>query len=288
VGGAMKRNPIAVILVVYVVGVCQTASANVAVTNAINNFMITLYSNDKAGYEKTILPHTDSHILVGKQKLTEDQLGQVREDVSAMRLMQTDPYRLHGKDVKPDDKGEYPVGTKATFMTQFRGVNLAIPVVRTSDGWKVDVRYWLVMQKEYKETDPEVVTRKFLYCLISRKKKELKEVSIKGCDLAEILKGKAPLEDQYYCLAMEMPVVEAQPGEGMLLPGNEILQAQVSAKDHKWFVGMYGMYQLVFELKKEKKSWRIVPRDYLSVIGIGVHPPTTITELQEGEQRMGL
>ena len=283
----MNRHHLNLVIAAALAVACEAAGADMAVGKAVSSFMIALYSNDAAGYEKTILPHPDSQVLVGKEKLTVEQLEQVRKDVAVMRLFQTDLFRLQGKDVKPDAKGEYPVGTKATFMTQFRGVNLVIPVARTTDGWKVDVRYWLAMRKEYKETDPEIVAKKFLWFLVAQKEKELKEVSTTGSDLTELLKGKSPFEDQYYCLVQEMAVVEAQPGEGMLLPKGEILQAKTSTADHKWFLGMYGPFQLLFELRKEKTGWRTVPRDYLSVVGIGIHPPTTNMTLPEGERRLG-
>jgi len=239
--------------------------------NAIHRFMIALYSNDNSEYTKMTLPCPDGDTLLGADKLTEEEINKAKSDVASMRLSQSDPYRLLGKEVKPDKNGRYPIGTKATFMTQSRGVQLVVPVSNTDDGWKVDVRYWIAMQKEYKETDPEIVAKKFLFFLIGHKKKELAKVSSAKSNFSNLLKGEPAFEDQYYALAMEMSVVQALKDEAMLLPDGKILKAKESTEDHKWFVGMYGPYPLLFELVKEKGAWKTVPKDYLSIIGIREH-----------------
>jgi len=265
----------------------RTGRANTEATDSIRECMTAMYSGDIAGYNKVILPCAASDLLVAVVTLTPAELTALSEDVSVMDLMQTDPYRFQGRKVKPGRRGVCPVGTKATFMTQFRGVNLVVPVVYASDAWKVDVRYWIAMFQECKESDPEVAVRKFLYFLIGRKVSELVDVTPSGSDLTEFLKGDSPFEDQYYALAIEMPVVEAIEGESMALPRGKILKAHGSSPKHKWFVGMYGPHQLVFELRKEGGSWKTIPQDYLSVIGIGMHPSTTFVERPD-RRRMGL
>jgi len=86
--------------------------ANSDATKAVREFMISLYSNDKTGYEKAILPCFGSEELLGKKSLNPDQLAQVRKDVASMELALTDPFQLYGQDVKPDKMADYPVGTR--------------------------------------------------------------------------------------------------------------------------------------------------------------------------------
>ena len=269
-------------------GCVAPGPASTSATTVIRGFMVALYSNDHAGYDAHILPCNGSELLLGESTLTEVDVAKVRHDVAAMRLLQTDPYRYLGADVAADRKGRHPTGTKATFMTQFRGVNLVIPVVNTVDGWKVDVRYWLAMRKEYEESDPEVVAKKFLYFLIQLQEKEIRGVTTSGADLKTLLKGQAPIEDQYYALALEMQIVQATEGEAMRLPGGRVLKAGNSTESRKWVIGMYGPYQLLFELAREGDVWKTVPRDYLSIIGIGAQPSARITEQPKNQKRLGM
>lgn len=234
--------------------------------NTAGEYLLTLYSNDRLGNEKVRFPGPEGATLVGRAVLSDEKLALVREEVSGLKLGLVESFRLQGRAIKPDSKGEYPVGTSVSFTTQARGVILLIPVVKLASGWKVDVRFWLAVRKKCKENDPEVVTRKFLYGLISRKENELKEFVVPGSDLRSIIKGKAPVEDQYYALALEMPVVDSMEGEGMLLADGTAVTVQQSTPQSKWLTGLYGYYKLVFELRLEKDKWRVVPRDYLSVI----------------------
>jgi hypothetical protein len=66
-----------------------------------------------------------------------------------------------------------------------------------------------------------------------------------------------------------------------------VLHAGASTRAHRWVIGMYGPHELLFELRKEKSGWKVVPHDYLSVIGIGSRPSPTYTERRD-EPRMGL
>jgi len=71
-----------------------------------------------------------------------------------------------------------------------------------------------------------------------------------------------------------MPVVPAHEGEGMDFSDGETLVSGKNTGNHKWFVGMYGPLEMIFEVKKEgawlfgTKKWKVVPRDYLTVIGL--------------------
>ncbi|MEI7880590.1 MAG: hypothetical protein WCI95_06915 [bacterium] len=249
--------------------------------NVVGEYLLTLYSNDRPGNEKTRIPGPEGALLVGRAVVSDDKLALVRQEVSGLKLGQVEPFQHQGRNVKPDAKGEYPVGTSVSFTTQSRGVILVIPVVKITSGWKVDVRFWVAMRKQCKENDPEDVTRKFLYKLICRQEDELKELVVQGSNLRSILSGNAPSEDQYYALAMEMPVVEAMEGEGMLLADGTAVVARQSAPQYKWLTGLYGPLKLVFELRRAQDKWRVVPRDYLAAIATGETRPATQGQLTD-------
>ena len=239
----------------------------------VGQYLFTLYSNDRIENEKTTVPHPASAAAEGRAKLTGEDLLLVHKEISGLRLSFEEPFLYHGKKVTPDKTGAYPVGTSVCFKTQSRGTVLVIPVAKLATGWKVDVRFWLAMSKEYQENDPESVIRKFLYCLVARNENELKKLVVAGSDLRPLLAGKAPFEDVYFALVAEMPIVEALAGDGMLLADGKAVVAQTATGQAKWFSGLYAHKKLVFELRQEEQQWRAVPKDYLSVIGIGQKAP---------------
>ena len=254
-------------------------SMNKDVEDIIRRFMEALYYNDQAEYEKTVVPHPESRALIRKNKLTAEEMARRKADVSDMEFTQSDPFSYQGEDIQPDEKGGYPVGTKATFMVQYHGAHFAVPVTMTTDGWKVDdIRYSIAAGKKYRENDPESVVKTFLFYLLSHNEEELKKVVPAGSNPAKFFKGEPPFAEAYYYLAVNMSVVQANTGEGMKLPENQLLVAQESTSNHKWYVGLYGTQQIVFEIIKEKTGWKVIPQDYLSVIGIGQDESATMTE----------
>ena len=44
-----------------------------------------------------------------------------------------------------DSSGNYPVGTTALYSVAHGSNSMVAPLVRQTDGWKVDVRWWLAM-----------------------------------------------------------------------------------------------------------------------------------------------
>lgn len=262
-------------------GVGQSQEELQRAANVVGEYLLTLYSNDQAGNEKTRIPGPEGALLVGRGVVPDEKLILVRQEVSGLKLGQVEPFQHQGRVVRPDAGGVYPVGSSVSFTTQLRGVILVIPVVKAASGWKVDVRFWLAMRKNSKEQDPEVVARKFLYGLMGRNERELKDLVVDGSDLRAIITGKAPPEDQYYALALEMPVVDAMEGEGMLLADGTAAVVQQNTALSKWFTGLYGFQKLVFELRLEQGKWRVVPRDYLAVIAMGEMRPASQAQLTD-------
>ena len=90
-----------------------------------------------------------------------------------------------------------------------------------------------------------------------------------GGDLDPLLNGGRPLAERYVAFAIEMPIVPAHEGESLRFPSGELLKADTSSRSHKWYAGLFGPSELLFELKKDKDDWKVVPRDYLTVLGLG-------------------
>src|SRR5687767_3241 len=107
---------------------------------AARDFLYALYANDAAAVQRRILPGDDATPLIGRQNFTQAQLERLREEISRL------PLHV-GAQPSPD-------GAKMVYRTQYRGVGMVVPLQRTSDGWKVDVRFWLAMLKQ-RDVRPE-------------------------------------------------------------------------------------------------------------------------------------
>src|SRR5215467_4932704 len=97
----------------------------------IKSLMYAMYSNDVATYQKCIVPEPHSNDLLNADKrLDAGELKKLRAEVDEMQMRQVSPFTIDGQEVKP----KYPIGTKTTYMAQFRGYLMAIPVVNTESG----------------------------------------------------------------------------------------------------------------------------------------------------------
>src|SRR5262249_5931602 len=59
-----------------------------------------------------------------------------------VRIMR--PYQFNGRAVRPDPSGDYPVGTTVRFEASYRNP-MVVSLVRTPEGWRVAVGWWLAM-----------------------------------------------------------------------------------------------------------------------------------------------
>ena len=88
---------------------------------SIKGFLYALYSGDSSDYQKWILPEPGSNDLIGAQHLTAQQLEDLRREVNAIQLRQASQFTADGKEVGAVSGSNYPVGTKTSYMTEFRG-----------------------------------------------------------------------------------------------------------------------------------------------------------------------
>ncbi len=250
----------------------QAGSSSKAPANdpevALRAFMYALYANDSADYQTRIIPVAESAVLIGPQKFTEEQLSKLRKDIDGLRLRQTSGPSFEGKPAAPP----YTVGTKAIYFTQFRGVNLAIPMEVAPDGWKADVRYWLAMRKQNErrpqKTDPEMVAKAFLFYVLAKKPQALDEVVATPVKSEEYTAANdlPPGDlDQVLSLCAEMPIVRARPKERFLLPSGELVGGS-EEQDTLVLVGLMGPIEVPFLMKKTGNAWKIVAQRYFEML----------------------
>ena len=66
-------------------------------------------------------------------------------------------------------------------------------------------------------------------------------------------------------LAIEMPLVEAEPEEVYPLLSGKLVKKNASG-DETVMVGLFGPFEIVFLLRRVKGEWRIVPEPYYRII----------------------
>jgi hypothetical protein len=238
----------------------------------VRAFMFALYANDSVAFEKRIVPEPGSGVLIGRQKFTGAQLKALQEEVDAVPLDRVSPFTREGRPVVRQGQGSYPDGSKTMYATEFRGVNLAIPVVRLGGEWKVDVRFWLQMRRQAEstseESDPDVRAKEFLYYILSKDPDKLNEISARVIDGKQYTKANdlRPGDlDQILSLCVEMPVVRARTGEGFLMPSGEIVRAGTQS-DTLVLVGLMATVEVPFVVTRVGTQWKVVPQKYFEML----------------------
>jgi hypothetical protein len=242
------------------------------IERSIKAFLYAVYSGDSAEYQKLILPEPGSNELIATEHLTAQQLEDLRREVNAIQLRQVSPFTAAGKEVGAASGSLYPVATKTSYMTEFRGSLIVIPVVNTESGWKSDVRFWLAMKKQseggLKQSDPEVVAKAFLYYLLAKQPDKLERLSASKINAEEYTAANnlpGGDLDQILSLCIEMPVVPARVGESFRMPSGEIVRAG-NQTDTLVLVGLLGTTEVAFEVRQVGGEWKVVPRKYFEML----------------------
>lgn len=242
------------------------------IERSIKAFLYALYSGDSAEYQKWILPEPGSNELVGAQRLTALQFEDLRREVDAIQLSQVSGFVVDGKELSATPASGYPVGTKSTFMTGFRGAAIAIPVVYAESGWRMDVRFWLAMKKQaeggLKQTDPEAAAKAFLYYILAKQPSKIERLSASKINAQEYTAANdlpGGDLDQVLSLCMEMPIVRARAGESFRMPSGEIVRAG-NQTDTLVLVGLLGTVEVAFQVKQVGGEWKVVPQKYFEML----------------------
>jgi hypothetical protein len=239
---------------------------------AIRGFIYALYSNNAADFRKWTVDDPGREELLGKQHSTAEQIAGLRREVDRMDLTQVAPFTTGGKQVKVEGTAKFQTGTKTIYSTGFRGNLLAIPMVYTESGWKADVRFWLAAIKEAREPQrragPEAVAKAFLYYILAKQPQKLAPLSaapIRGEDYTEANHLPGGDLDQILSLCIEMALVRARAGESFRMPSGEIIRSDPKGET-MILVGMLGVSEVAFQLKRIGAEWKIVPQKYFEML----------------------
>ena len=238
---------------------------------AARDFLYHLYANDAAAVERSILPGDDSAALIGPQTFTQAELDKLKTYISRLPLHVGAPPSLDGKAL-PSSGAPFPIGTKIVYLTQFRGVAFAVPLQRTENGWKVDLRFWLAMRKQRdvrpQKTDPEIAAKSFLCNLLAKEPDALNQFTsqrINGEEYTAANNLRPGDLDQILSLCVEMPIVRARAGERVALPSGEVIAADVES-DSLVLIGLMGPVEVPFLLRRVDDVWKVVPQKYFEML----------------------
>lgn len=234
-------------------------------------FLYALYANDSAAFRRAIVPEPGSEVMLGADRISPAGLTRLRAEVAAVRLSTGAPLAYEGAPARPNADGTYPIGTRGTLVTGFRGTPMVVPVVRTDDGWKVDVRFWLAMIREARsqpdESSPELRAKAFLCYSLANQPEELAPLSATPIDARALMKGydlRAGDLDQVLSLCGEMPVVRARPGETVRV-GASLVTAR-DGGDTLVLIGLMGQVEVPFLLRRVSGEWKVAPQPYFQML----------------------
>lgn len=242
------------------------------VDRTIKEFLFATYSGNVAEYQKWIIPEPGSDELIDRRNGSVEELKKLRAEADSIQLRQVSPFVSEGNQVSGSFSDDLPIGTKATYMTSFRGTLIVIPVVHTKTGWKVDVRFWVAAKKQsegsLKQTDPEIVAKQFLFYILAKQPSKLQSLSTSKINPEEYTSANdlpGGDLDQILSLCLEMAIVRAREGECFRMPSGEIVRAGTD-KDTLVLVGLLGMSEVAFQVKKIGDSWKVVPQRYFEML----------------------
>src|SRR5262245_18575505 len=266
----MKANPL------QLIGVAILASAVSAQTNSpeavIRSFVRAMYSNDLAAYEALTLAVPGRERLEKGGAVNVEAKEELEQNPEAVQLRVARPYQFRGREVSPGASGEYPIATTVRFSVSYR-YPMVVSLVRTAEGWRIDLRWWLAMLDMATGPPPDpdsadYAARALIASLIDLDRKGAAEFVTPDASLDDLFAG-APSErepsDVLGALVVEMPLIEIGPGEFCEMPSGRVVEG-VRRDDMKVLVGLYGPIEMPFVVQRIGTRWRVQPEPYFLLI----------------------
>ena len=231
------------------VGVAILASAVSAQAESpeavIRSFVHAMYSNDLAAYEALTVP------IPGRERL--EKGGAVNVEAK-------------------EELEQYPEAVQLRMMRPYQ-YPMLVSLVRTPEGWRIDLRWWLAMLDMATGPPPspdsaDYAARALIASLIELDRQAAPEFVIPDANLDVLFTGAPPEaepSDQLGALLLEMPLVEIGPGEFCEMPSGRVVEG-VRRDDMKVLVGLYGPVEMPFVVQRIGTRWRVQPEPYFLLI----------------------
>src|SRR5262245_43802520 len=112
---------------------------------AVRDFIKALAMHDAEGFAKAVRPDPRAARFLNHQALTPEQQAEAVRRLGTLQVRSTEDVLLRGKPAEADANGDYPVGSVGRFLASGAGGPVVVTVVRETDGWKIDLRWWPAM-----------------------------------------------------------------------------------------------------------------------------------------------
>ena len=238
---------------------------------AVREFFRAAVLGDREAFARVILSHPDSRRFVAPEPPQGEAAQALVEQVREFQLEPVQAPTFRGQVAQPDGAGLYPDGTVMRYMAVFRGNNVTT-LVKRADGWKVDLRWWsaqaTLATEGPKQGTADYAARGLLYSLVELDRTEAAKFALPGASLDVLFAGAPSYREpsgHLQALVMEMPILEAAPGELVRLPSGQVVEGSSTA-DRKVLVGLFGMIEVAFVTRKVGGEWRVAPEPYFLVI----------------------
>ncbi|HWN97970.1 MAG TPA: hypothetical protein VNS63_01725 [Blastocatellia bacterium] len=265
-------NPAAVLVAILTVtGSSMPAEDPEAV---VREFLRAAYSHDAARFNALVFPASGAGLLLSTEPVAKDRLIQIEKETKTLQLKQLQPFRQRGVVVTPGPDGVFPDGATTRYLTSYNGNLTVVSLVKREGRWLVDVRWWLKLREmslrgeKDKLDEKELVIKTFLLDLLRLNRRAVTENLVPGADV-DIVFREAPRvpepSDVLPSLAIEMPLVEAEADEVYPLLSGKLVNKGASVNEAV-MVGLYGQFEMVFQLRRINGRWRIVPEPYYRIL----------------------
>lgn len=242
------------------------ASAADDVLPVARDFLRAVYvTRSLPALQKVIVDPAAAAQLLHDVKVSPESSARLKQAVQQLRAASEPRYYWQGLDT--DAAHATRPGSRCMIDLDFSGSLVVLPMVRQSDGWKVDERFVLAATSEPKEDSPEMTARKFLFVLFQKDEKALTEL-ITEPQMDVLNEGNdfpGGDLDQLLSLAQEMAVTRAREGELVRTPSGTLLTVH-NTEDHVVVLGLYGAIVLPFEMVLRDGHWRVVPQPYVAMM----------------------
>lgn len=263
----------AVLVVGAALGVRAQPAATATPETVVRALVTAIYKGDVAAYNAVTVADPRRSLLTANARPNEQRLKELADYPQGLQIKIQRGYLFQGKPARPNASGGYPAGTTVLFMAAHSGGPMMVPLVKTPEGWRVDVRWWIAMADlmrgpEPKPGTPDLAIKTLLLNMLANDRKNAARWVAKPADLDVIFQGAPPYREPSGVLeasAMEMPLVTIGPGEFYPLPSGRIVEG-MTTPDVRVLVGMFGPTEIPFVVRRAGAAWTVDPEPYFRLV----------------------